>query len=104
VAPGGNSQYGDQITLVLLGDETRRGACELDARETDQQRVDHEYEADHLHKTARQPTIGVRQPFEAAVEALEARPNQATWPAGARLMGRLMRLEQDRTEGGTECQ
>src|ERR1700720_2899901 len=64
----------------------------------------HEYDADHLHKTARQPAIGVRQPFEAAVEALEARSYQATWPGGTRLMGRLMRLEQDRTKGGTECQ
>src|SRR6202040_4258170 len=40
---GWQLQHGDEITLVLLGDETCRDACELDARETDQQRVDHEY-------------------------------------------------------------
>src|SRR3984893_19419611 len=79
---GRQLQHGDEVTLILLGDETRRGTCELDSRETDQHRVDHEYDADHLHKTARQPAIGVRQPFEDAVEALEARPNQATWPGG----------------------
>src|SRR6476646_2295480 len=99
---GRQLQHRDEVTLVLLRDETRRGACKLHARETDQQRVDHEHNAHHLEKTPRQTAIGIRQPFEAAIEALEARPKNATWPGGTRLMGR--RLEKDRTQGGTECQ
>src|SRR6476469_8507735 len=101
---GRQLQDRDEVTLVLLRDETRRGACKLHARETDQQRVDHEHNAHHLQKTPRQTAIGVRHPFEAAIEALEARPKNATWPGGTRLMGRLIRLEKHRAQSWTECQ
>ena len=57
-----------------------------------------------MQKSPRQTAIGVRQPIEAAIEALEARPKNATWPGGTRLMGRLIRLEKDRAQSGTECQ
>ena len=65
---------GDQIALVLLRDEAGRRALELPAGERDQPGIDDEAPARRdAHEPPGQRAIAVRQPVEAAVEAVGRR-------------------------------
>ena len=68
---GRQLQHGDQIALVLVGNEAGRRAAELPAGQADEPGIDDEDQ----HRDAEQPrgqrAIAGRQPVEAAVEAAE---------------------------------
>src|SRR5260221_4720228 len=59
---------GDQVSLILLRNETRLRSRELQTSDANQRDVDHENDGHSCHQTACQIAISVRQPLKAAIK------------------------------------
>src|SRR5262249_60220799 len=63
---------GDQVALILLGDEAGRRLRELDAGNADQPRIHHQHDAGSAHESTRHVSVTERESVEAAIEAIKS--------------------------------
>ena len=94
---------GDQIALILRRDEAGGGSAELPDGEADQPGIDEEHHHREADQAAGQRAIAMGDLVEAPVEAAEEAVHQAKGQHLARFLG-LMRLQEDRAEGGAQGQ
>ncbi len=90
--------HGDQVALVLLGDEAGGRARELDARHCDQRDVDRQHHGQAAHQAARDVAVAERDPFEAAIEARETGIEEARDASATASLVAVVRLEQHRAQ------
>src|SRR5260221_3250119 len=94
---GRELEEGDEIALILLGDEAGRGAAELPAGQCDEAGVDDQHQHGDANEPHRQRGVAGRQPLETAIEAAEEGARRADQQrAACRLF--LVRLEEKRAE------
>ena len=97
---------GDEVALVLLGNEAGRRAAELPCCQPDQPGIDDHHDRGEADQPAGERAVARRQPVEDVVEAVEEdsdRVGDAAAPAGRRAV-RLMALEQECAQGWAQGQ
>jgi hypothetical protein len=99
---GWKLQDGNEVSLVLLGDEPGWRAGEFHAGDTDQPDVDHHHDHKAARQALRQRAIGVRKFFEPAIEARKAAAQQPSGQCPSSGLMRIVRAQQQRTERRAE--
>ena len=92
----------DEITAVLLRDETRRCTAEYKAAGDEHTGINHQHDDDHAHHTRRQLAVTPDDDIEATIEQPEKSVDRRLPPAF--LVRRIVALEQQGAQGRRQRQ
>src|SRR5258707_6291117 len=95
---------GDEVSLILLRNETRLRSRELQPGNADQRDVDHENNGHSCYQTACQISISVRQTLEAAIKPAKTRLEKTTHQAMRRSTLWVVVFEEHRAQSWAQGQ